>query len=338
MKTWKSLKTEQKPGEPDPYPYSYSPNPSERQNTTFRVSVLIPTLDRQLFLRKVLDQLRTQTIPPYEVIVVDQTPIGRRDLNLEEDFRDLPLKMIYLDRPGQCSSRNIGLQKSSGDYILFLDDDDEIPPTLVESHLESLDRFRADVSSGIAHEVGAGPLPPNFAYVRASDVFPTNNSMICRSVLYGSGLFDLAYERGQRADGDLGMRIYTSGALMMLNPDVSVLHHHAPSGGLRTHRARVVTYASSRNYLTHRQLPSVTEIYLARRYFTSKQVREMFWLGILGTFSIRGGIFKRILKCIVSTLLLPDTLIRIRKRRIEAEHMLKKFPQIPELTQQNAVV
>ena len=80
-------------------------------------------------------------------------------------------------------------------------------------------------------------LPDAFTLRRASDVFPTNNTMLRKSALRLSGLFDLAYEHGPRADGDLGMRLYLSGARMLLDPEIRVLHHHAPSGGLRTHKA-----------------------------------------------------------------------------------------------------
>jgi hypothetical protein len=71
-----------------------------------RVSVLIPTLDRYSYLRVLLDQLRYQTIKPLDIIVVDQTPLELRDTSLIEDFGDLPLKLLYRQEAGQCSSTN----------------------------------------------------------------------------------------------------------------------------------------------------------------------------------------------------------------------------------------
>jgi len=90
-----------------------------------RVTVLIPTLQRYPYLRHVLGQLANQTVKPLEVIVVDQTPEKKRDLDLAGDFPKLPITVIYLDSSGQCTSRNAGLRKSVGDFILFLDDDDD---------------------------------------------------------------------------------------------------------------------------------------------------------------------------------------------------------------------
>lgn len=326
FKAWRSVKNEPRPPEPAPYthPSSNANIPSEP-----KVSVLIPTIDRYPYLRTLLNQLRQQTVKPLEIIIVDQTPLERRETSLADEFNDLPLRIIYRDQPGQCSSRNAGLYQARGDFILFLDDDEEVPPTLIEDHLKTLERFQADVSSGVADEVGAGPLPEAFTYLRVSDVFPMGNTLIRKDVLYRSGLFDLAYERGQRADGDLGMRVYLSGALMVLNPNIRILHHHAPRGGLRVHKARVITYASSRKYITHRHLPSVTEIYLAKRYFKPRQVREELWLRALGTLSLRGPWWKRLLKIILGTLLLPDTWWKIRCRYFLATEMFKEFPQIP---------
>lgn len=335
LRAWRSVCREACPDQPPALKHDNLPPLTE--TVTPRVSVLIPTLDRYPYLRTLLDQMRGQTVKPIEIIVVDQTARARRDTGLADEFADLPLKLIYRDQSGQCSSRNEGLRAASGDYVLFIDDDDEVPSTLIEDHLATLQRFRADVSSGVADEVGVEPLASAHAYTRAGDVFPTNNTLVRLEVLQRSGLFDLAYERGQRADGDLGMRVYLSGALMILNPDISVLHHHAPSGGLRAHKARVVTYASSRHSLRHRQLPSATEIYLARRYFTTRQTREMLWLGVLGTFSVRGSVLKKMLKLIVSLLYLPDTLWRIRQHRRQADAMLRRFPQIAELREAETI-
>ena len=311
----------------DPQPSTFNPQPAS-------VSVLIPTLDRYPYLRTLLGQLRQQTVRPLEIIIIDQTAADRRQEGLFEAFSDLPLKVIYQDEPGQCTARNAGLQMARGDYILFIDDDDEVKSDLIELHLRTLVEFGVEVSSGVADEVGAGPLPADFCLLRVSDVFPMGNTMIRREVLRRSGLFDLAYNRGQRADGDLGMRVYLSGALMVLNPGISVLHHHAPVGGLRRHKARTVTYAASRKRLMHRNLPTPTEIYLGNRYFSEMQVREMIWLRVLGTFSSWGGRFRKATKICVSAILLPHTLGVIRKNWKKATSLLDEFPQIPELPPQ----
>ena len=148
-----------------------------------RVSVLIPTINRYSYLRTLLRQLRNQTVKPFEIIVIDQTPKNLRNRNLKEEFTDLPLCWLELDQAGQCISRNLGLQHSNGEYILFIDDDDEIPEDLIEKHLINLEKYDCNVSNGIANEVGIPQLPYDFTYIRMSNVFPTNNTLIKREVL-----------------------------------------------------------------------------------------------------------------------------------------------------------
>lgn len=296
-----------------------------------RVTVLIPTLNRYPYLHVVLANLRDQTVRPHEIIIIDQSPIEKRDSTIAEKFADLPLRLMFQDEPGQCVSRNAGLAVSTGDYILFIDDDDELGPALIEEHLRNLHKFDADVSAGVATEVGTAPLEPDKRFVRASDVFPTNNVLIRRPVLFRSGLFDLAFNRAPRADGELGMRVYQSGSFMVLDQGIAVMHHHASEGGLRQHRARVITYRMSREQLMKRSLPHISEIYLVSRHFTPRQQREALWLRTLGTLSGRGSPGRRIIKALIGGVMLPDTLKETFSRRRQAAEWLKRFPQISKL-------
>jgi GT2 family glycosyltransferase len=331
LSAWQKLRQATPRASPGPFqrpPPSYNPTAEKKPA---RISVLIPTLERYDYLRTLLGQIRRQTLPPTEIIVVDQTAPNRRQPELKEEFGELPLHWFFRDDPGQCSSRNAGLQAAQGELILFLDDDDEAPKELFETLVAAMEHHRAEVISGVADENGTGPLPRAFTFSRASDVFPTNITLARREALARSGLFDLAYEHGARADGDLGMRVYLSGALMVLEPAARVIHHHAPSGGLRVHKARLITYASSRSRLTHRHLVSATEFYLARRYFSPRQVNELRWLNVLGTFSFHGSMGARLVKAFIGLALMPATLLTLRQHYQQAGKMMNAFPIIPEL-------
>ena len=293
------------------------------------VTVLIPTLDRYPHLFVLLDHLRAQSVPPLEVIVVDQTAADERDTAWPVRFADLPLRVIQRDTAGQCSSRNAGLAVARGDVVLFLDDDDEVPPDLIARHLGYLARFGVDASCGVAEELGAGALPAAFGLVRDSDVFPTNNALLRRAALADAGLFDLAYERGERADGDLGMRLYLAGRTLGLNPGASVLHLHAPRGGLRQHRARVVTRGGSRGSLTGRHLLAPTEGYYWSRYFTLRQTHEALLIRTVSTLRGDGRRARRLLRAALMLLALPDTWRQNRARLAQGRAMLDRFPSIP---------
>jgi GT2 family glycosyltransferase len=195
------------------------------------------------------------------------------------------------------------------DTVLFLDDDDEPASDLIERHLEFLLRSGADGSCGVLDEPGA-PLPVEFQHVRISDVFPTSNTMVWRRAL-GATVFDPAFDRGVRADGEFGLRVYASGALLLLNPAAVVFHRRAASGGLRTFGERRTTFAASRAQLLARQIIAPTEVYLALRHFGREALVDAIWLRIAGSvLGTRGGVARRLLGAVVGMILLPDTLVR----------------------------
>ena len=299
-----------------------------------KVSVVIPTVNRYAYLKRLVMQMDEQTVEPTEMIIVDQTPQEKKDHDWIKNTTHLPIRWIHLDHMGQCTARNEALKVVKGQYVLFLDDDSQIAPDMIESHLYSLEHFDCDASSGGVQEAGVLSLDKRFSRIRISDVFPTHNTLIRKEILKDSGLFDLAYDRRERADGDLGMRVYLSGRLMMFNPNILIKHDHAETGGLREHGARKITYAASRQSLFIRHLPSVSEIYLGLRYFKSNQVREFLWIKAFGTLSVRGNIIKKGIKFLVGIILLPDTLFRIRHRQSLARQMLREFPKIPKFENQ----
>ena len=72
-------------------------------------------------------------------------------------------------------------------------------------------------------------------------------------------------------------------------------------------------------------------MYLVTRHFTDRQVREMMWQKVAGTFAARGGRVRKALKVVVSLVYLPDTIRQLRKNIQRARAMREHFPQIPSL-------
>ena len=87
------------------------------------ITVIIPTYGRPECLRENLDRLRAQEQPPEQVIVVDATT----DDHTERLVADVFPEVLYLRNPAGRGntprSRNLALQRSSGEIIAFLDDD-----------------------------------------------------------------------------------------------------------------------------------------------------------------------------------------------------------------------
>jgi glycosyltransferase involved in cell wall biosynthesis len=302
----------------------------EASDPLARVTVLVPTVGRYDYLEELLRQLDAQTRRPDEVIVVDQNPEEERR-DLAAIAPDLPLRVLHLLPPGQCTARNTGLRAATGTHVLFLDDDDEIPPDLIEQHLKVLSPPEVAVSCGLIDDRESGPAPASEQFRKASSVFPTNNTMIRREVLEASGLFDPTYDRGARADHDLGMRSYLAGNLHVHDPRPKVFHHHAPMGGLRTHGARVRTRGNSRSTLTERHLRTPTDIYLGLRYYSADRVDDDLALSVFSTLGGSGPATRRLLRALVQMALLPANWAASTAARRDGERLYLERPELPTL-------
>ena len=97
-----------------------------------KVSVVIPTHNRPELLKKAVNSVLGQTYKDLEVIVVDDGLETRAD-EVVNKFGDSRLKYIqHLEEKGGSAARNTGIKNASGEFIAFLDDDDEwLPDKLV---------------------------------------------------------------------------------------------------------------------------------------------------------------------------------------------------------------
>jgi glycosyltransferase involved in cell wall biosynthesis len=98
------------------------------------VSVVITTRDRFVLVNRAIESALAQTFRAIEVIVVDDASaqplrIGRVDERL--------WVLRRTSSTGVCAARNAGLAAARGRWVTFLDDDDELVPTMLESSLRA---------------------------------------------------------------------------------------------------------------------------------------------------------------------------------------------------------
>src|SRR3989344_3835761 len=90
------------------------------------VSVIIPTYNRRLVIGRAIKSVLNQTYSDYELIIVDDgSSDGTRELIQEYAEKDKRIKYIYQENGGASSARNFGIKQSLGEYLAFLDSDNE---------------------------------------------------------------------------------------------------------------------------------------------------------------------------------------------------------------------
>lgn len=88
-----------------------------------KISVIIPTYNRKFFLKRSVDSVLKQTLKPYEIIIIDDGSSDGTSSMIKESYP--AVNLIRQENKGVSAARNTGIRSSSGDWICFLDSDDE---------------------------------------------------------------------------------------------------------------------------------------------------------------------------------------------------------------------
>jgi len=92
-------------------------------------SVIVPVYNKGLYVSRAIQSILNQSFEDFEVIVVCD-PSTDDSISKVEAFKDSRLSIFYRSEPGPggYAARNLGIEKSEGEWVAFLDADDEWCP------------------------------------------------------------------------------------------------------------------------------------------------------------------------------------------------------------------
>jgi glycosyltransferase involved in cell wall biosynthesis len=213
---------------------------------TPRVSVVVPTRNRQQQLARALASVRAQHFRNFEVLVVDD---GSTDETVPWLRATCPeVRILVMERPrGAAAARNRALEHARGDLVAFLDDDDLWRPTYLEGQVRLLDASpAADLSyadhieidpAGRVSRPDTRPLlayPSALAWLLAECFIHTLSVVVCRRQVFERvGRFDESLTIVH--DLDWYRRVVASGASVVHLPGEHV-ERAVPGGLVTSHR------------------------------------------------------------------------------------------------------
>ena len=180
------------------------------------ISVVIPTYNRPDFLKEAIKTVLNQTYKNLEILVIDDAS----DVNNQKGinyFGDNRIKYFKNEeRKGAPYSRNVGIKKSNGEFIAFLDDDDEWEPNKLEEQLKAFDNSKVGlvVCHSLDKRFGSERIskPPEcITYedlLKSFNLSSTSSYLVRKKVLNKIGYFDLDLPSGQEYDVALRISKY----------------------------------------------------------------------------------------------------------------------------------
>ena len=218
-----------------------------KERDCMRFSVVVPLYNKENCIRMTLESVKKQSFKDYEVIVVDD---GSTDRSLEEarKIKSENITIIHQQNQGVSVARNTGILHAQGQYIAFLDADDEWEPDylktidhLIEKYPESdmyVTAYRVDMGNGKSHysarlTPATGCLESYWlTYQYAYDFVWTSATVIRTSAVLKAGLFRPGEKIGQ--DLDLWSRVARNNPKVAYSSEVCVNYHRMAEANART--------------------------------------------------------------------------------------------------------
>lgn len=106
-------------------------------------SIIMPTYNRKHCIKKAIDSLFIQTYQNFELIIVDDGSTDGTDIYIndlyKEEIKNGKIKYIKLDKNNGASfTRNEGLKIAKGNWIAYLDTDNEMLPKFLETYVSNI--------------------------------------------------------------------------------------------------------------------------------------------------------------------------------------------------------
>ena len=107
-----------------------------------KISIIIPVYNVERFLRRCLDSVQNQSYSNWECIIVDDGSKDSSPAICDEYVKtDSRFKVIHKENGGVSEARNTGLSQVSGEWVTFVDSDDELTLDALKYFTEGMERY-----------------------------------------------------------------------------------------------------------------------------------------------------------------------------------------------------
>jgi len=191
-------------------------------NSTPLISAIIPAYNAADTITRTLKSILDQTVPPHEIIVVDD---GSQD-NTCEVVRALGdrVTLISQENGGPSAARNTGIKAATGDWLAFLDSDDAWLPTKLERQIPHLSDEYAIVDCYEVDGADEHDFELTFDHLWEHNYIGTSTVILKKSAWESIGGFKEERKYIGIEDYNLWLRILHEGGRVKTVPEELVLY------------------------------------------------------------------------------------------------------------------
>jgi glycosyltransferase involved in cell wall biosynthesis len=206
---------------------------------------------------KAIDSVLSQTFADYEIIVVDD---GSSDATKEKlKWYEQKIRYIYQDNSGVSAARNTGIKSACGEWLAFLDSDDEWRVDYLDKQIKRASKFpNITMQTANCHFIGLDGrtqsyfeingslakfngrdylfLESPFCFIVKHGPWQVGSTIIRRKAILGAGLFDTSLTLSE--DFDLMARVALQGSFGMIREELVNIYRREESIECLTNQAK----------------------------------------------------------------------------------------------------
>ena len=187
------------------------------------ISVIIPLYNKEHYIQSTIQSVLQQTYNDFEIIIIDDGSTDNSVKIVQSVFHDPRIRLYKQKNGGVSCARNRGIELAKGDYIDFLDADDQWMPNYLEKMIALTIEYQDFSVYATTHNGHKIPQMLQISiiddYCKYPYLFSTGSMFIKRNVFKETGVFREGIQRGE--DRDMWLRIACKFATVYLNEELT---------------------------------------------------------------------------------------------------------------------
>ena len=243
-----------------------------------KISIIIPTLNRQNYLLNTVNYLNLQSFKNFEIIIIDQNKPYNLNFYkyLKIKYKNLKIKILKQEKKNASSARNLGAKYAKNEILLFLDDDVCIKNKLfLKNHVKNYNDSKVLIVAGRVTDFPFNRkkkfvFKKNFYFfliyyqkkIFLYGVGRSCNLSIRKKIYFYLGGMDKNFTNGaHKEETDLLFRAKKIGIKVLFDPACHLIHLKVETGGIR-----------NLNYIKQIFYSMFGDIYFSLKHFSNSNL------------------------------------------------------------------